>query len=79
MTRKGINDGLQRLTTAAEIQPYTPPVERHRIAPAPTLRDSLVYRLLTEYDGYTLYNVRNRLRHKRLATTEQRYDHFDTA
>nr|WP_247008950.1 hypothetical protein [Halorientalis litorea] len=30
------------------------------------------------YDGYIRYNVRSRLRHSRLATTEQKYDHSDT-
>jgi integrase/recombinase XerC/integrase/recombinase XerD len=43
-----------------------------------TLHHSVAYRMLHAYDGYTLYNVRNRLRHSRLSTTEQRYDHFDS-
>ena len=43
-----------------------------------TLRYSVAYRMLHDYEGYTLYNVRNRLRHQRLATTECVYDHFET-
>ena len=45
---------------------------------AHTLRHSALYRMLHSYDGYTLYNVRNQLRHPRPATTEQKYDHFDS-
>lgn len=45
---------------------------------AHTLRHSVAYRMLYDYDGYTLYNVRNRLRHQRLSTTERVYDNFDT-
>lgn len=42
-----------------------------------TLRHSVAYRMLHEEDGYTLYDVRNRLRHATIKTTEERYDHFD--
>jgi integrase len=46
-------------------------------ATAHTLRHSVAHRMLHTL-GYTHYNVRNRLRHSRSATTEQKYDHFDT-
>nr|AKB09802.1 integrase family protein [Halorubrum litoreum] len=42
-----------------------------------TLRHSVAYRMLHEEGGYTLYDVRNRLRHATIKTTEERYDHFD--
>jgi integrase/recombinase XerD len=42
-----------------------------------TLRHSVAYRMLHEEDSYTLYDVRNRLRHATIKTTEERYDHFD--
>lgn len=42
-----------------------------------TLRHSVAYRMLHEEDDYTLYDVRNRLRHATIKTTEERYDHFD--
>jgi len=40
------------------------------------LRHSVAYRMLHEEDGNTLYDVRNRLRHRSLQTTERVYDHF---
>jgi len=79
MTGKGINDVVKRLAQRAEVHPHSfarrgesDDVTAH------TLRHSVAYRMLHRYDGYTLYNVRNRLRHSRLATTEQKYDHFDS-
>lgn len=42
-----------------------------------TLRHSVAYRMLHEEDGYTLYDVRNRLRHSSIETTKRDYDHFD--
>jgi site-specific recombinase XerD len=79
MTGKAINDVVKRLAARAEVRPHTfsgrgesDDVTAH------TLRHSVAYRMLHSYDGYTLYNVRNRLRHSRLATTEQKYDHFDS-
>jgi integrase len=79
MTGKGINDVVKRLAARAGVRPHTfagrgesDDVTAH------TLRHSVAYRMLHVYDGYTLYNVRNRLRHSRLATTEQKYDHFDS-
>ena len=79
LTGKAINDAVQRVAERAEIRPHThtgrgtmDDVSAH------TLRHSVAYRFLHHYDEYTLYDVRNRLRHSRLATTEQKYDHFDT-
>jgi len=34
--------------------------------------------MLRAEDGNTLYDVRNRLRHATILTTERRYDHFET-
>lgn len=42
-----------------------------------TLRHSVAYRMLNHEDGNTLYDVRNRLRHSSIQTTEKVYDHFD--
>jgi len=33
--------------------------------------------MLRAEDGHTFYDVRNRLRHATLLTTERKYDHFD--
>jgi site-specific recombinase XerD len=75
---KSINDVVQRLASRAEVRPYTHAGrEDSEAVSAHTLRHSVAYRFLHTYDGYTLYDVRNRLRHRRLATTEEKYDHFD--
>jgi len=79
MTGKGINDVVKRLADRADVRPHTfVGCGESDDVTAHTLRHSVAYRMLHVYDGYTLYNVRNRLRHSRLATTEQKYDHFDS-
>ncbi|WP_247006332.1 tyrosine-type recombinase/integrase [Halorientalis litorea] len=79
MTGKGINDVVKRLADRADVRPHTFAARGDSgDVTAHTLRHSVAYRMLHTYDGYTLYNVRNRLRHSRLATTERKYDHFDT-
>jgi integrase/recombinase XerC/integrase/recombinase XerD len=40
------------------------------------LRHSVAYRMMNAEDGNTLYDVRNRLRHRSIQTTEQVYDHM---
>jgi integrase len=44
---------------------------------AHTLRHSVAWRMLRVEQGKTLYDVRNRLRHATIVTTERKYDHFD--
>jgi len=45
---------------------------------AHTLRHSVAWRMLRAEEGNTLYDVRNRLRHATIITTERKYDHFQT-
>lgn len=78
MTGKGINDVVKRLADRAGVRPYhfegrgTPDdVTAH------TLRHSVAWRMLRAEEGNTLYDVRNRLRHSTIITTEDRYDHFN--
>ncbi|QAU11324.1 site-specific integrase (plasmid) [Halorubrum sp. BOL3-1] len=77
MTGKGINDVVKRLADRAEVRPYH---AAGRGGPddvtAHTLRHSVAWRMLRAEEGNTIYDVRNRLRHSTVATTEQRYDHF---
>ncbi len=78
MTGKGVNDVVKRLADRAEISPYTyegrgDPTD----VSAHTLRHSVAWRMLRAEDGNTLYDVRNRLRHATIVTTERKYDHFD--
>jgi integrase len=79
MTGKGINDVVKRLAARAEVRPYH---AAGRGGPddvtAHTLRHSVAWRMLRAEEGNTIYDVRNRLRHSTVATTEQRYDHFQT-
>lgn len=79
MTGKGINDVVKRLAERAEIRPYRfegrgQPID----VTAHTLRHSVAWRMLRVEEGNTLYDVRNRLRHSTILTTERRYDHFET-
>lgn len=78
MSPKGINDVVKRLADRAEIRPYH--FEGRGTADrvtAHTLRHSVAWRMLRAEEGNTLYDVRNRLRHSTILTTERRYDHFE--
>lgn len=79
MTGKGINEVVKRLARDAEVRPYH---QEGRGEPedvtAHTLRHSVAWRMLRAEDGNTIYDVRNRLRHASVITTERRYDHFQT-
>lgn len=79
MTGKGINDVVKRLAARAVVRPYH---AAGRGDPddvtAHTLRHSVAWRMLRAEEADTIYDVRNRLRHSTVATTEQRYDHFQT-
>lgn len=76
---KGINDVIKRAAKRADVRPFTfqgqgdpSDVSSH------TLRHSVAWRMLRLENGNTMYDVRNRLRHKSILTTERNYDHFET-
>jgi len=79
MTGKAINDVVKRLADRAGVEPFR---YSGRGSPgdvtAHTLRHSVAWRMLRAEDGHTLYDVRNRLRHATILTTERKYDHFQT-
>jgi integrase len=79
MSGKGLNDVVKRCADRADVEPYT---YEGRAEPADvsshTLRHSVAWRMLRDEDGNELYDVRNRLRHSSILTTERRYDHFAT-
>ncbi|MFA9417629.1 tyrosine-type recombinase/integrase [Natrinema sp. HArc-T2] len=79
MTTQAVRDVVSLAAEAAEVQPHTRTGrgEPGDITPH-TLRHSVAYRMLNHEDGHTLYNVRNRLRHSTIQTTEKVYDHFDS-
>jgi len=77
MTPKAINDVVKRSAKRAEVEPHT---YAGRGTPndvsAHTLRHSVAWRMLRDEEDNTLYDVRNRLRHATILTTERKYDHF---
>lgn len=77
MTPKGINDVVKRAAANAGVRPYQ---YAGRGSPddvsAHTLRHSVAWRMLRAENDNTLYDVRNRLRHSTILTTERKYDHF---
>lgn len=78
MTTESVRNVVRDAAEAAEIQPYTVEGRGEPSDVTPhTLRHSVAYRMLNRSDGNTLYDVRNRLRHRSLQTTERVYDHFD--
>lgn len=78
MTGKAINDAIKRLAERASIEPYTYNGRGQSAEiSAHTLRHSVAWRMLRAENGNTLYDVRNRLRHATILTTERKYDHFN--
>jgi len=79
MTTESVRRVLASIAEAADVRPQT--IEGGYGEPSAvtphTLRHSVAYRMLHDEDGYTLYDVRNRLRHATIQTTERVYDHFD--
>lgn len=79
LTGKSINDVVKRAAAMADVRPYS---YAGRGSPADvsahTLRHSVAWRMLRAEEGNTLYDVRNRLRHATILTTERKYDHFET-
>ena len=73
----------RRIVKPAAIEADVRPYEGYQGRAGPkdvspySLRHSVAYRLLSNNDGYTLYDVRNRLRHSSINTTERHYDMFD--
>jgi integrase/recombinase XerC/integrase/recombinase XerD len=78
MTTESVRNVVTNAAETAEISPYT---IQGRGSPSDisphTLRHSLAYRMVNAEEGNTLYDVRNRLRHRSIVTTERVYDHFD--
>lgn len=79
LSGKAINDAVKRAAASADVRPYS---FSGRGEPedvtAHTLRHSVAWRMLRVEDDNTLYDVRNRLRHSSILTTEREYDHFET-
>lgn len=80
ITEQGVRYVIADAAAAAGIEPYL--IDGSRGEPSDVtphaLRHSVAYRMLHVEDGNTLYDVRNRLRHASIQTTERVYDHFKT-
>jgi len=78
MTTESVRNVVRNAAVDADVEPYTiegigDPTD---VTPH-TLRHSVAYRMMNKEAGNTLYDVRNRLRHRSIQTTERVYDHLD--
>jgi integrase/recombinase XerC/integrase/recombinase XerD len=78
ITTEGVRSMLQRVAKEASIEPFRRDGSRGDPADVTphALRHSVAYRMMNTEDGHTLYDVRNRLRHRSIQTTERVYDHI---
>jgi len=78
ITTQGVRDAISKIAQEANVRPYL--LDGSRGEPGDVtphaLRHSVAYRMMNAEDGNTLYDVRNRLRHRSIQTTEQVYDHI---
>jgi integrase/recombinase XerC/integrase/recombinase XerD len=78
ITESSVRRMLKKVAREADVRPRL--VEGGRGDPEDvtphTLRHGVAYRMMNVEDGNTLYDVRNRLRHRSITTTERRYDHI---
>ena len=78
ITTQGVRDALRKISVAAGVEPYL--LDGLRGEPGDVtphaLRHSVAFRMMNAEDGNELYDVRNRLRHRSITTTEQVYDHI---
>jgi integrase/recombinase XerC/integrase/recombinase XerD len=78
ISEQGIRNMLHKIADEAEIRPYRIDGTRgdaDDVTPH-ALRHGVAYRMMNEEEGNTLYDVRNRLRHRGIQTTERIYDHL---
>lgn len=78
ITTQGVRNLVKGVATKAGISPYR--VDGTRGNPDDVtphaLRHGVAYRMMNVEEGNTLYDVRNRLRHRSIQTTERIYDHI---
>jgi len=78
ITTQGVRNAISKVAVEADVDPYL--VDGTRGEPDDVtphaLRHSVAYRMMNAEEGNTLYDVRNRLRHRSIQTTEQVYDHI---
>jgi len=78
ITTQGVRNAISKVAQEANVEPYL--VDGTRGDPDDVtphaLRHSVAYRMMNAEEDNTLYDVRNRLRHRSIQTTEQVYDHI---
>lgn len=77
MTDESVRNVLRQLAEQADVRPYKVDGTRgspHEVRPH-SLRHSVAWRMLAREDA-RLIDVRNRLRHTKVSTTEEIYEHF---
>lgn len=78
ISEQGVRNMLHKIAEEAETRPFI--IDGSRGTPDDltphALRHSVAYRMMNAEDGNTLYDVRNRLRHRSIQTTERIYDHL---
>lgn len=79
ISEQGVRNAVSKVAEAAEIRPYRRDGTRGEVGDVTphTLRHSVAFRMMAVEEGNTLYDVRKRLRHRSISTTEEIYDHFD--
>ena len=78
ISEQGVRNMLHKIAEEAEVRPYKIDGSRgdaDDVSPH-ALRHSVAYRMMNEENDNTLYDVRNRLRHRSIQTTERIYDHI---
>lgn len=78
ITEQGVRDMLKKVAEQAGVEPYHVDGSRGEASDVTphALRHSVAYRMMNVEEGNTLYDVRNRLRHRSIRTTERIYDHL---
>lgn len=78
ISEQGVRNMLHKVAEEAEVRPYKIDGTRGNASDVTphALRHSVAYRMMNEEDKNTLYDVRNRLRHRSIQTTERIYDHM---
>lgn len=78
ISEQGVRNMLHKVADEAGVRPYKIDGSRGDASDVTphTLRHGVAYRMMNAEEGNTLYDVRNRLRHRSIQTTERIYDHL---
>lgn len=78
ISEQGVRNMLHKIADKAAVRPFKIDGSRGSsgdVTPH-ALRHGVAYRMMNAEAGNTLYDVRNRLRHRSIQTTERIYDHM---